>query len=114
MWLKLLLEIALFIVGMAILTVFIVAIMFVVGKVKLKYRKMNSSMTNVHVKMVSKHMDTCYVRKKRKISYHVIYETDDGETLELLVDKWTYPFIKKGDIGILTFQDMKFIDFERD
>ena len=114
MWLKFLLEIALFIVGMLILTIFIIAIMFVVDQVKLRHRKMDSSIIDIHAKVLSKRMDNCYIKKKRKTVYYVTYETDDGDTIELLVDKWTYLFIEKEDVGILTFQGAKFISFQSD
>ena len=46
-------------------------------------------------------------------SYHITFETQDGEILELRVKRYEYNELEVGDSGMLTHQGTRYKGFER-
>ena len=46
-------------------------------------------------------------------SYHITFETQDGELLELRVKRYEYNELEVGDRGMLTHQGTRYKGFER-
>ena len=46
-------------------------------------------------------------------SYHITFETQDGEILELRVKRYEYNELEVGDRGMLTHQGTRYKGFER-
>ena len=46
-------------------------------------------------------------------SYHITFETQDGEILELRVKRYEYNELEVGDLGMLTHQGTRYKGFER-
>ena len=46
-------------------------------------------------------------------SYHITFETQDGEILELRVKRYEYNELEVGDCGMLTHQGTRYKGFER-
>ena len=46
-------------------------------------------------------------------SYHITFETQDGEILELRVKRYEYNGLEVGDRGMLTHQGTRYKGFER-
>ena len=46
-------------------------------------------------------------------TYLVTFQIEDDECIELFVEKGQYDKLSKGDCGELTFQDEKYIGFEK-
>ena len=45
-------------------------------------------------------------------SYHITFETEDGEELELRVNRYEYNELSIGDKGMLTHQGTRYLGFE--
>lgn len=46
-------------------------------------------------------------------SYHVTFQVESGDRMELLLSGQQYGLIVEGDRGLLTFQGTRFLDFQR-
>ncbi len=46
-------------------------------------------------------------------SYHVTFEVESGDRMELRVDRTEYGLLVLGDSGMLTFQGTRYLGFER-
>ena len=46
-------------------------------------------------------------------SYHITFEKEDGESLELKVERYEYNELSIGDRGVLTHQGTRYKGFER-
>lgn len=47
-------------------------------------------------------------------TYYVTFEVESGDRMELVVSGREYGKIVEGDVGLLTFQGTRFIQFDRD
>lgn len=49
----------------------------------------------------------------RSYSYHITFQFESGDRLELRVPSHEYGLLVEGDVGKLTFQGTRYISFER-
>ena len=49
----------------------------------------------------------------RSYSYHITFQFESGDRLELRVPSHKYGLLVEGDVGKLTFQGTRYISFER-
>ena len=49
----------------------------------------------------------------RSYSYHVTFQFESGDRMELRVPSHEYGLLAEGDVGKLTFQGTRYISFER-
>ncbi len=98
--------------------------MFVWGLVK-NIQEWNSNnhspRLSVDVKVVAKrdqihrhhHRHNGHGHTTRSHSYHVTFEVESGDRMELKVPSSEYGVIVEGDMGVLTFQGTRYLGFER-
>lgn len=46
-------------------------------------------------------------------SYHVTFEVDSGDRMELRVSREEFGLLAEGDVGVLTFQGTRYLGFDR-
>ena len=70
----------------------------------------NSPVLTVSATIVDKRRKTHHHHSH---SYHITFETQDGEILELRVKRYEYNELEVGDRGMLTHQGTRYKGFER-
>ena len=77
----------------------------------------NSPVLNVSAAIVDKRRRTHHHHSNghhhHSHSYHITFETQDGEILELRVKRYEYNELEVGDSGMLTHQGTRYKGFER-
>ena len=77
----------------------------------------NSPRLSVDAKIVDKRMTTHHHHSDEDhhdtYSYHITFEVQSGDRMELKVPRSEYGLLVKGDEGVLTFQGTRYLGFER-
>ena len=72
----------------------------------------NSPVLTVSATVADKRRKTHHHRSGHTHSYHVTFETDNGEELELRVKRYVYSELSVGDRGMLTHQGTRYKGFD--
>ena len=73
----------------------------------------NSPVLTVSATIVDKRRRSHHHQNHHTHSYHITFETQDGEILELRVKRSEYYELEIGDRGLLTHQGTRYHGFER-
>ena len=89
---------------------------FVVVKLITEWVKNNNSpRLSVDAKIVEKRRATHYHHNHghhhHTHSYHITFETQNGERMELRVPRQEYDVLTEGDEGVLTYQGTRYLGF---
>lgn len=91
------------------LFVFII-VMILLPFIQQRMRKNSSRNQIVNAQVITK---TTHLNQDDEETYLVTFQIEDDECIEFLVEKGQYDKLSKGDCGELTFQDEKYIGFEK-
>lgn len=94
---------------------FIGLFVFVIVMILLPFiqqRRRNNSFRSqiVNAQVITK---TTHLNQDDEETYLVTFQIGDDEYIEFFVEKGQYDKLSKGDCGELTFQDEKYIEFEK-
>ena len=73
----------------------------------------NSPVLTVSAVIVDKRRRSHHHQNHHTHSYHMTFETQEGELLELRVKRSEYYEMEIGDSGVLTHQGTRYLGFER-
>lgn len=97
-----------------ITTIFAITI---IRNVRTGIKNNNSPKETLSVQVVSKRTHNwsngTNMHRSARTSYYVTFELENGERKELHVNGRTYGEIVEGDVGMLTFQGTRYLNFER-
>lgn len=102
-----------------IAVVFIIVIcgfIFTIGSsIKQRNKNNNSPKLSVPVQIVAKRSNTRGGSGDRSAStsYYVTFQVESGDRMELQLSGQEYGMLAEDDLGILTFQGTRFLNFER-
>lgn len=107
--------------GVIFLVVFLVCI--VIGiRIAREWKKANRlPRLTVDAKVLAKRTNVKHYRRNRGPNHHytnytdyyVTFQVSGGDRMELQVQDWQYGLLLEGDEGKLTFQGIRYLDFQR-
>lgn len=103
------------IIFVLISTMFIITI---VKSIRTGVKNSNSPKETLSVQVVSKRVHSwahggSNMHRSARTSYYATFELENGDRKELPISGRTYGEIVEGDVGMLTFQGTRFLNFER-
>lgn len=74
----------------------------------------NSPVLTISAMIVDMRRKTHHGHHHYSHSYHITFQTQDGERIELRVKRYEYNELTVGDKGVLTHQGTRYLGFERE
>ena len=93
---------------------FAVFIFVIVSNVRRESHNNHSPRITVPATVVAKRDHRSYNRNHHYTSYHVTFQFESGDRLELTVPGGEFGLLCEGDRGTLTFQGTRYLSFERE
>ena len=95
---------------------FFVMFFFVLGKsIRQSVKNNHSPRLTVDARVVTKRMQNGYYNGNHRhpSAYYVTFEVDSGDRMELSMTGEEYGLLAEGDVGKLSFQGTRYLDFIR-
>lgn len=105
-----------FLLFSAFFVMFFVMFFFVLGKsIRESVKNNHSPRLTVDARVVTKRMQNGYYNGNHRhpSAYYVTFEVDSGDRMELSMTGEEYGLLAEGDVGKLSFQGTRYLDFTR-